>query len=66
MIKKFRKVTREELVLEEWLPPLGTYNLTDEAGTSLDCMALRFSLKKGKTRGTPEVGLHEKGTHGLI
>ena len=48
MMEKLRKLVGEELGLEEWIPPLGTYTLTYEVVTSLDCKDLRFLLRKRK------------------
>ena len=46
MVKSLGKVGGDILVLEAWLPPLGTYPLVDEVGMSLACTTLIFSFRK--------------------
>ena len=43
-----RNVDREELGLDEWLPPLGPNPLEYEVVMNLDCITLMLSLIKGR------------------
>ena len=42
---------REDLGLEYWFPPLGTYPLKDEVGMGVACVVLGVSLRKGRYYG---------------
>ena len=42
---------KEELVLEDWLPTLGTYTLKDKVGMGVMCVNLRTSPRKGRYVG---------------
>ena len=51
MLSNMGKMSREELGLEYWLPPLGTYPLKDEVSIVVVCVTLRMYLRKGRYVG---------------
>ena len=51
MLRKMRKMAREELGLEYWLPPLGHYPLKDEVGIGVASITMIISLSKGRYVG---------------
>ena len=51
MLRKMRNMAREDLELEDLLPPLGPYPLKDEVGIGVACVTLRMSLRKGRYVG---------------
>ena len=48
MLKNMRVVSKEELVLEEWVTLLGHYLQKEKVGMGLACTELRLSLSKGR------------------
>ena len=51
MLRKMGIMVREELGLEDWLPPLGPYPLKEEMLIGLACVNFRVSLRKGRYVG---------------
>ena len=41
MLRKITGLDIGDLVLEEWMPPMGTYTLTDEVGMGIKFVTLR-------------------------
>ena len=51
MMRKMGTMSKEELGLEGWFTPLGTYPLKDEVGKGVKYINLKFSLIKGRHFG---------------
>ena len=51
MLRKMVKMSREELGLEDWLPPLGPYPVKDEVRIGVVCVTLSISISKGRYIG---------------
>ena len=51
MLRNIGKMAMEELALEDWLPPLGTYPLKEEVGMGVTCVTLRMFPSKGRYVG---------------
>ena len=51
MLRQITVVDMGYLGLEELMPPLGTYMLTDELGMGISCVMLRLLLRKGRYVG---------------
>ena len=48
LTRKLRVLSREDLSLDDCLPPLGPYPLKYEVWTELACLIFRLSLQKGR------------------
>ena len=53
-LRNLGTMAREDLGLEDWLPPLGPYPLKYEVGVGLVCVTLRIPLRKGRYVGPLE------------
>ena len=60
-LRNLGTMAREDLGLEDWLPPLGPYPLKYEVGVGLVCVTLRIPLRKGRYVGPLEWDSMKKG-----
>ena len=61
ILRKMENMASQELVLEDWLPPLGPYPLKYEVGIGVACVTLIMSLRKGRYVGHPQWDSMSKG-----
>ena len=51
MLRKITGLDIGDLVLEEWMPPMGTYTVTYEVGMGITFVTLRLSPRKERYAG---------------